>query len=460
MGLNNQLKNSTQEAVPVDTEYRRIATSIPCPDDVVRIRQCVDAVPEVNGYQTGVIWEKAFGATVEDIAGNRWIDFTSTAVAANTGHGDSRIREAIKSYAEDGLLAQFSFNSRIRFDLIERLLDITPAHMDSVYLWTTGSETIESCYRAMMESYMKRTGENDGVVLSVEGDYHGCTLGAHELSGVHARKAWRSDNSTQINRLPFPSDDDPRGQQWGDYLLAALAERGVDCDCIAGVVVETFQGWGAKMLPVGYVQALRSLATDKKFPLAFDEVQTGFGRTGRLFGHEHYNIEADLICLGKGLSSSLPIAALVGRREFVDTLPPGEVTTTHAGHPLSCTAALANLDILFEERLVERAEALGLICRMKLEEIATKLAEQVKQVSGAGLLWAIHCHDQIDGVSGHEFARQVVNECVLRGVMLFHVNKNTVKICPPLVIEEAALREGIHVIGEVIQDLAQRAASF
>ena len=220
-------------------------------------------------------------------------------------------------------------------------------------------------------------------------------------------------------------------------------------------MLETFQGWGARMLPVGYVHAIRWLATECGFPLAFDEVQTGFGRTGRLFGHEHYDVEADMICLGKGLSSTLPIAALVGRREFVDTLPAGEVTTTHAGHPLSCAAALSNLDVLIAHDLVAEAERLGEICDAKLSEVATDFVGCVSMVSGAGLLWAIHFQQNIRGISGHEFARRVVNECVLRGVMLFHVNKHTVKICPPLVIEKNALCEGIQVIREVIQDLLQ-----
>ena len=455
MGLNNQLKSVSSQTTFIETDYRRIATTLPCPQDVERIVSCVGAVPDVNGYQTAVIWERAYGATIEDIAGNRWIDFTSTAVMANTGHGDERIREAVSSYAQSGLLAQFSFNSRIRFELIERLLEITPPHLDSVYLWTTGSETVESCYRAMMEAYLQRKGTKNGVVLSVVGDYHGCTLGAHELSGVSSRKEWRADSSVQIDRLPFPKDEDRTDKQWREYLLTALAERGIDRESIGGVLLETFQGWGARMLPVGYVHAIRWLATDCGFPLAFDEVQTGFGRTGRLFGHEHYDVDADMICLGKGLSSTLPIAALVGRREFVDTLPPGEVTTTHAGHPLSCAAALANLDVLIEQELVARAARLGVICDAKLGELAADFAGCVTRVSGAGLLWAIHFQENIKGISGHEFARQVVNQSVLRGVMLFHVNKHTVKICPPLVIEENALREGIQVIRDVIQNLVQ-----
>ena len=455
MGLNNQLKSEPSPTTFIETNFRRIATMLPCPQDLERIGTCVGAVPDVNGYQTAVIWERAYGATIEDIAGNRWIDFTSTAVMANTGHGDERIRRAIVTYAENGLLAQFSFNSRIRFELIERLLEITPPQLDSVYLWTTGSETVESCYRAMMEAYVQRKGTNNGVVLSVAGDYHGCTLGAHELSGLSSRKEWRADSSVQIDRLPFPKDDERTDKEWREYLITALAERGIDRESVSGVLLETFQGWGARMLPVGYVHAIRWLATECGFPLAFDEVQTGFGRTGRLFGHEHYDVEADMICLGKGLSSTLPIAALVGRREFVDTLPAGEVTTTHAGHPLSCAAALANLDVLIAHDLVSEAERLGEICDAKLSEVATDFVGCVSMVSGAGLLWAIHFQENIRGINGHEFARRVVNECVLRGVMLFHVNKHTVKICPPLVIEKNALCEGIQVIREVIQDLLQ-----
>ena len=242
MGLNNQLKSEPSPTTFIETNFRRIATMLPCPQDLERIGTCVGAVPDVNGYQTAVIWERAYGATIEDIAGNRWIDFTSTAVMANTGHGDERIRRAIVTYAENGLLAQFSFNSRIRFELIERLLEITPPQLDSVYLWTTGSETVESCYRAMMEAYVQRKGTNNGVVLSVAGDYHGCTLGAHELSGLSSRKEWRADSSVQIDRLPFPKDDERTDKEWREYLITALAERGIDMESVSGVLLETFQG--------------------------------------------------------------------------------------------------------------------------------------------------------------------------------------------------------------------------
>lgn len=460
MNLTNRLRETASQGDLIETEFRCIKTELPSREDQQQLSDLIDNIPAVNGYQTSVIWERAYDATVEDATGNRWIDFTSTAVMANSGHGDQRIRDAITEFVTGGgLLAQFSFHSSIRLALIRKLIEITPTHMDSVYLWTTGSEAIECCYRAMMESYISRTGKNDGVVLSMEGDYHGCTLAAHELSGDQARKNWRADSSECIGRLPFPDESVDSEVDWAVYLRTALDERGIIPEQIAGVLIETFQGWAARKLPKGYIQAIRDLADSLGFALGFDEVQTGFGRTGKMFGHEHYEVDADILCLGKGLSSSLPIAAVVGRREIVDTLPPGEVTTTHAGHPLSCVAALTNLEVFVEEDLVVRSEQLGAIAQRELEVLRKQRSDVIECICGAGLLWAIHFKDLSHKVDKHELARRVINECINRGVMLFHVNKNTLKICPPLVIEPEALVEGIQVVGEAVDAVIQCALS-
>jgi 4-aminobutyrate aminotransferase-like enzyme len=221
----------------------------------------------------------------------------------------------------------------------------------------------------------------------------------------------------------------------------------------AAVVVETLQGWGALELPLGYVQALRRWADTHQVLLVFDEIQTGFGRTGKLFAFEHYAVEADMICVGKGLTSSLPLAALLGRSEVLDLLPPGLVTSTHSGHPLSCAAALANLEVIEEEGLVEHAAEMESVVKKRLADLQERFPEVIGDFRGRGLMHAIYITDPQTGEASSALARDLTWEIVRRGVMVFYTNRPTIKIVPPLVISEEALLDGIAGIEEALEGL-------
>jgi 4-aminobutyrate aminotransferase-like enzyme len=204
------------------------------------------------------------------------------------------------------------------------------------------------------------------------------------------------------------------------------------------------------------VAALRRWADEHEVLLIFDEIQTGFARTGRWFAHEHYGVRGDLLCIGKGVTSSLPLAAVLGPEEVLDILPPGEVTTTHAGHPLSCAAALANLDVIEQERLLERSRVVGETVRDELRLLQDRWPDHIARVAGWGLLNAIHFRNPATGELDPYLARDITLEAVRRGVMLFQVNRPTVKICPPLIIPEEAAVEGIRAIGEALENVLLR----
>ncbi|MHC4877434.1 MAG: aminotransferase class III-fold pyridoxal phosphate-dependent enzyme, partial [Planctomycetota bacterium] len=238
---------------------------------------------------------------------------------------------------------------------------------------------------------------------------------------------------------------------WSTFLdqnLARLAEQGITSDTVCGVFIETLQGWGAVPLPTDYVQALRRWADEHGILLIFDEVQTGFARTGRLFAHEHYGVRADLICIGKGLTSTLPLAAVLGPGEVLDLLPPAEITTTHAAHPVSCAAALANLNVIFDENLIAESERKGNIAETELRQLANRFPQLIADVEGLGLLRGIHIRNPETGDLCRETARDLTWEAVKHGVMLFQVNRPSIKVCPPLIIDDEAIVEGIRALGD------------
>lgn len=458
--LFNTFDLTPQETPRIETRYRRIRTPLPAPETTADLRKASSLFPEVNCYQPPVIWDSADRFTIRDRAGNQWIDFTSTAVMTNTGHGHPAIRDAVvRHVSEGGLMGQFSFASDIRIELAERLVDLAPDHCDKVYFWTVGSEAIECALRLARERGLQRSPERFHI-LTHQADYHGWTLGAHQMSGDSARKPWLATPDSAIHHLPFPRlpGETPESVDWSAFLdqnLARMAEQGITPDRICGVFIETLQGWGAVPLPTDYVQALRRWADAHDILLIFDEVQTGFARTGRLFAHEHYGVRADLICIGKGLTSTLPLAAVLGPGDVLDLLPPAEITTTHAAHPVSCAAALANLNVIFGENLIAESERKGRIAETELQQLAGRFPQLIDDVEGLGLLRGIHIRNPQTGKLCRETARDLTWEGVKHGVMLFQVNRPSIKVCPPLVIDDDALIEGIRTLGDAFESYLQ-----
>ncbi len=454
--LTNTFVHEPQPTPRIETPYRRIRTALPAPETVEDLRKAASLFPVVNCYQPPVIWDSADGFLIRDRAGNQWIDFTSTAVMTNTGHGHPAIRDAVVRHVSGGgLMGQFSFASDIRIELAERLIGLAPSHCDKVYFWTVGSEAIECALRLARERGLQQSPERFHI-LTHQADYHGWTLGAHQVSGDSARKPWLATPDSAIHHLPFPRLPGQASESvdWPAFLhenLLRLAWRGITPDKVCGVFIETLQGWGAVPLPTDYVQALRRWADEHGILLIFDEVQTGFARTGRLFAHEHYGVRADLICIGKGLTSTLPLAAVLGPGEVLDLLPPAEITTTHAAHPVSCAAALANLDVIFSENLIAESERKGCIAEAKLRQLADRFPQLIADVEGLGLLRGIHIRNPQTGELCRETARDLTWEAVKHGVMLFQVNRPSIKVCPPLVIDDDALVEGIRALGDAFE---------
>ena len=453
--LTDRYTEPSLEGVPVETAHRRINGAIPAPETREVLKASRELFPKVNLYQPPIVWDRAEGYQVWDRAGNCWIDFTSTAVMTNAGHGHPAIREAVAAQANDGMLAHFNFPTEQRIELARRVLGLCPSHMEKIYFWTSGSEAIESAFRlARAHGLAQRPGKHH--VLTHKRDFHGITLAATQLSGESAAKDWLPTPDPRIHHLPFPGPPEHEAIDAPAFFEASIARLeadGVASADVAAVVIETLQGWGAVPYPPEYLQRMRQWADENDVLLIFDEIQTGFGRTGRMFAHEHYGVKADLLCLGKGLSSSLPIAAVVGPAEVLDGLSLGSVTTTHAAHPVSCAAALANLDVFEKENLVAEAERKGRLVEPAMAEISARFPDHIARHTGAGLLWTFHARNPSTGELDLDLAAEWTWATVRRGVMVFHTMRPTIKICPPLTIPDEALLEGIEVMGEALESL-------
>ena len=238
--------------------------------------------------------------------------------------------------------------------------------------------------------------------------------------------------------------------------MNVLKKKGLNFKNIAGFMIESYVGWASYFYPKEYIKALYDFAKKHKSLVIFDDIQGGFGRTGMLFSYQHYGIEPNLICLGKGISASLPLSAVLGRRAIMDLPDVGSMSSTHSANPLSSAAGLANLKAIEENNLVKEAKRKGKILHSKLFEIKSKYQHRISYVFGKGLLAGIIFKNPRTGRPDTIFPSKVCEKAMQKGLLLVHTGRESVKMGPPLTISNDALLEGLEVFEEVIKELDRR----
>jgi len=218
-------------------------------------------------------------------------------------------------------------------------------------------------------------------------------------------------------------------------------------------MLETFQGWGAIFYPKEYIQELRRICDENEILLCFDEMQSGFGRTGKNFGYEHYEVRADLICCGKGMGGGFPISGVIGRAVVMDLPEIGNMSSTHSGNPVMCAAAIAVLDEIAEKNLVHESARKGLLLHSQLNLLKDEFPEQILGIYGIGMIASILFSQPMDGSKNFELVSRVAEKCMQKGLLVVHTGRESIKIGPPLTITEDALLEGILVIRESIKEI-------
>jgi 4-aminobutyrate aminotransferase/(S)-3-amino-2-methylpropionate transaminase len=440
-----------REVPQVKTRYRRIVTALPAPDSLGTLEKLHCFEPVAMRGQPPIVWDRAEGFQVWDRYGNCWIDWSSGVLITNAGHGRQEIVDAIVKQAQSKLLTNYCFPSEIRAELVEKLASLFDEPLKKVFLLTTGSETIECAIKLCRTHGVKAGGRSKNVIVSYDNAFHGRTLGSQQAGGIPALKEWIVNMDKGFVQVPFPDGYRTEDTSF-ELFLKILSERGVEAQNVAGVIMETYQGGSAAFAPVEYMHALRSWCDGHKALLVCDEVQAGFGRTGTLWGYEHYGILPDVITFGKGISSSLPLAAVIGRRDVMDLHPAGSMTSTHTGNPVCCAAALASIDLVLKEDLAGNARRMGDILHARLHELKNK-HPRIGAVDGKGLVAGVACVKPHSKEPDGDLAWRIVEKTLDKGVLMFSpvgYGGGTVKICPPLVIPEDALRESLDAFEEAI----------
>ena len=444
------------EVPKVSTKYRSIKTKLPVPESLGIFQTLSESEPVSMMGQPPIVWDKAEGFQIYDKWGNVWLDWSSGVLITNAGHGRKEIAKALKEVIDRGLLATYVFIHEKRAELTSMLQKIAPDPSNYlVFLLSTGSEATENCIKLAKTYAIEKHRRRKKYFVSFNYAFHGRTLGAQLAGGSPKLKTWIVDEGKTFIQVPFPDGYKNENISF-DLVLSTLKDKGIKPDEIAGVMVESFQGVGPDFIPDEYAQKLVAFCKKHDIVTIFDEVQAGFGRSGKMFTFEHYGVKPDLIACGKGISSSLPISAVIGRSDIMSLYAPGSMTSTHSGSPLPVVAAIESLKIIQKENLVENSRRMGEILIPELTRIRNKYPEILGCIHGRGLVAGIQVVKEGTKQPDSEMALKINEKCFHKGLLMFApvgIAGECLKIAPPLITTEEALREGIKVFEEACDEI-------
>ncbi len=441
---------------PVNTKNRLVMTDIPCPG-TKEILESLDIVESRSMHgQIPIIWDAAYDFNIIDIKGNKFIDFTSAIFFANVGHSNLKVSNSIQDMLNKPIMGCYAYGSEVRANYLQKLIEFCGPGFDKAFLLSAGTEATEAAFKLMRMYGQTKSKERLGVI-SLENNWHGRTMGAQMMSGNLKQKEWIGFDDKDIHHLSFPYPWVLNGQSGESFFLKKIQElkkNGVDPKKdICGMILETFQGWGAVFYPKDYVKAAETFCRDNDIVLTFDEMQAGFGRTGKAFGYQHYDVVPDLICCGKGMGNGYPLSGVIGRGDIMDLPEIGNMSSTHSANPMACAVGLAVLEEIESRNLIEEAKRKGEILKTKLNYLKEISNGRVSHILGEGLISAILFQDPNTGGADGLTASMVAEKCYEKGVLVVHTGRESIKLGPPLTILDEALIEGLDVIIESFKEV-------
>ncbi len=435
--------------------------AIPGPKSAELHKKRLEEVPRGPYNITEVYIESAKGAVLQDVDGNEYIDFAGGIGMQNVGHNHPKVVKAVKDQVDKAIHTCFHvapYESYI--ELAARLNELTPGEFKKKTMFAnSGAEAVENAVKIIR----KHTGRPG--VISFDRGYHGRTLLTMSLtSKVRPYKHGFGPFASSVYRLPYPyyyrAEDGMSEAQVDDIILQEFQRffiGEVDAGEIGAVILEPVQGEGGFIVPSkNFVQGVKSICEDNGILFIADEIQTGFGRTGKLFAMENFDVAPDLTTLSKSLAAGMPLSAITGRAEVMDASEAGQLGGTFSGSPVSCAAGLAVLDVLEEEKLVERGRLIGKRIHDKMNELKEKF-DLIGDVRGIGAMWAVELvKDRQTKEPAKEEAAQIVKTCWQNGLFALSAGTygNVLRFLPPLVIENSELEEGLTILEKAIEQVA------
>jgi len=383
---------------------------------------------------------RGHGAEVEDIDGNVFVDFCAGIAVNSTGHSHPAVLRAIHEQADE--LVHYSasdFFPPIYAHTCQVIAETAPISGPlRVYLGNSGAEAVEASLK-LARTYTGRHG-----FVSFLGGFHGRTMGAVTLTASKAKyHAGLAPLVNGIHHAPYGHEAD---LAWFDEVLF---DKILPADEVAAIIVEPVQGEGGYIVPEpGFITGLRELCDRHGILLIADEIQSGAGRTGRMWAIEHFGVEPDILLSAKGIASGMPLAAMVARSEIFEAWSKGAHGSTYGGNPVACAAAISTVELL-QDGLIDNAVARGAQGLSALREIAARFPETIVDVRGLGLMLALE-------LATPEQAGALEYEAFTRGLLVLGCGHKSVRLSPPLVIDEATMASGLEVLAEAVEAIAKR----
>ncbi len=403
--------------------------------------------------QAPIVWNRAQGVQVWDVDGNSFIDWTSGVLVTNVGHCHPKLAKAIADQA-NRLLNCYDFPTVERITLAERMVGLAPENLDSAFFATVGSEAVDAAVRTAKHA----TGKYE--IISFFGGFHGRTMGTMSLAGKTATKKNFGPLIPGVINVPYPdpyrnpfgsSERDVAGQCL-DFLDTAIHAQSTGS--IAALIIEPYQGAAGFIFPPdGFLKSLEQWARERDILFILDEVQSSFGRTGKFLALEWEDLRPNLVCIGKGIGSGMPISCLLAESGILGSLGEGEMSSTWGGNPLACAASHAILDIFEEECLVENALNIGAHLKQRLLDMK-KICPYLGDVRGRGMVMGLDIvHDRKTKERYPEMTRTIITRCCENGLIIGAVSGNVIRVAPPLVMTLAEADESLDIMEKVLKGL-------
>ncbi|MBP1989012.1 4-aminobutyrate--2-oxoglutarate transaminase [Paenibacillus eucommiae] len=445
-------------------KYVSVASNFPGTQSSELIERRNQYVPRGVGNNTPIFVEKAQGALVHDVDGNVFLDFAGAIGTLNVGHCPPEVVEAVQKQAAQYIHSCFHVAMYEPYvELAEKLAKLTPGNFakKTIFL-NSGAEAVENAVKIAR----KFTGK-PGIVSFTRG-FHGRTLlGMSLTSKVKPYKFQMGPFAPAIYKAQFPyplhRPDGLTEEQYADYCVRQFEDflyTEAAPEELAAVIMEPVQGEGGFIVPPqAFVKGVYDICKKHNILFIADEIQTGFGRTGEMFASTHFGIEPDLITMSKSIAAGLPLSAVTGRAEIMDAPNPGEIGGTYGGSPLGCAAALAVLEKMERESLVERSRVIGETIRSYFTSLQSTVP-QIAEVRGLGSMCAVEFIDPVTKQPMKEFVAKLIKASLEAGVILLSagVHGNVIRFLTPLIISDEELQEGLDIIGEALA--SQYAASL
>jgi 4-aminobutyrate aminotransferase len=402
-----------------------------------------------------IVVEKASGSYVYDMNGTAYLDFTTGIAVNNVGHCHPKVVEAVQKQVAELIHTSVTAHHKRYIELAKKLAEIAPGKLDSVFLCNSGAEAVEGAIK------LARYVTGRPAIINFKGSFHGRTLMATALttSKLYYREKYEPLPSS-IFTAPYPnvftSEHKNNPEKVVDECINyfdVLFNQFVHPEQVGAIIVEPVLGEGGYVVPPpSFLKRLRQIADRYGIMLIVDEVQSGFGRTGKMFACEHSGVEGDIMLMAKGIAGGMPLAGFVTRKEISAKWPPGRHGSTFGGNPVSCAAALATIDVLQSEKLAERAAAQGKRMLSRLSKLTSH--KNVGDVRGLGLMIAIEFQDE-KGQPSHDLAEKAAAACLENKLMVLTCGTHgqVIRLIPPLNMSDADADKGMDILEKVINKL-------